>query len=103
MLCPVCKRDTKVTDTRPQPDGSTLRRRVCDEGHKTKTWESLLPPGYRQKDEARRRERYRRIKEQEPERHKAKALRANTRRAARAEAVARGVPPEVVYKEWECE
>jgi transcriptional repressor NrdR len=102
MICPRCKADTKVFDSRPEADGTTIRRRrtcvAADCGHRFTTWESTLDPT---KARARKRRaqaawRARTTAAQRSEHWNEERLRAE----ARAEAAQTGQPVEEILARW---
>ncbi len=101
MLCPRCLAATSVKDSRPQENGTTRRRRICENGHKFSTWESTVDPApaLRRLEEARKRA-ARRWAAMTPEQRLADRRRRESRSEARKQASEERVPPEAIYARW---
>ncbi|KTS30892.1 hypothetical protein NS228_06030 [Methylobacterium indicum] len=105
MICPRCKADTKVVDSRPEAGGTVIRRRrICTDatcGHRFTTTESTLDVAARRKRAAAATAEYRkadpeRARAQDARRHKARSLRAQ----AKAEAAETGEPLAKILARW---
>lgn len=104
MICPKCKADTRVLDTRTEPDGKVIkRRRACEGcGHRFPTFESTLNVAKRRQRAAAATSAYRaadpeRAREQDARRAKNRSI----RNMARAEAAETGRPLAEILKQWE--
>lgn len=104
MICPKCKADTRVVDSRPEPDGKVIkRRRACEGcGHRFPTFESTLNVVARRQRAAKATAAYRsadpdRAREQDARRSKARSI----RNMARAEAAETGRPLAEILKQWQ--
>ncbi len=102
MICPRCRSsETRVADSRPEAEGSVIRRRrICEApgcGYRFRTYESTFDPT---KERARKRRALTGWRAADPERARELDRRRNRRREARQEAARQGRPIEEVYREW---
>jgi transcriptional regulator NrdR family protein len=100
MMCPVCGKDTAVKDSRPSDLNTIRRRRVCESGHKTTTWESVVDPASALRQRKAKAERQKRYIAQNPEASREAMRRYRLRQSARNEAAASGRPIETIYQAW---
>lgn len=101
MICPKCKSDTRVKDSRPHVDDPTVirRRRECDGcGHKFNTFEGTVDLVRHRASVRERQARYREALG--PEERSRRAKRDNTRAVARAEAAAANQPVGNILARW---
>ncbi|MEE7460664.1 hypothetical protein MFUR16E_04620 [Methylobacterium fujisawaense] len=104
MICPKCKAETRVVDSRPEPDGKVIkRRRACEGcGHRFPTFESTVDVSARRKaDAAGQRARRLADPERAREQDRSHSERRRIRKMARAEATETGRPLAEILKQWE--